>query len=506
MTKQIFKTEYFLIAIFVLVNLLVHIVADFNSGFHGDELLHIDAGNHPAFGYMDFAPVIAYLAYFQNLFQSDSLLVNHLFVHLASALILVLCGLMTINLGGKWLAVFTALSCIMFSPGFGASHSLFLPALFEQLAWVACLYFLVSYCNNPQNKYLIAIGVFAALGFLTKYSIAFLIAGFIFSILIFQRDILKKKAFRVALILFLLIILPNILWQVSNDFPVFRHVSKLYEVQLENNSRLDELKALVLFLNPLTSAFWIVALLIVPFVEAFKKYRLASYSLLIAFVLLFIAKGKAYYYFPLILGLLPFGAIYIENILQKRKAILIAYLSILIVFGIIILPKGIPVLPLNKYVEIYKLKKNSDNKIPLAFENYYSKGIWTQVLTSVQQIYRNLPANEQKGCLVWGRHYSQAGGINLLGKRYGLPQAFSFHSSYYNWVPDFPKDITMIVISDVSWDKEHWLRYFEQVEEIYTIENPYASDKEWYKQHIFLCRKLLYNSDELKQKFRDEIF
>jgi hypothetical protein len=506
MTKQFYKTEHYLIALFVIVNLVVHVIADFNSGFHGDELLHIDAGNHPAFGYMDFAPMIAYLAYFQNLFQSDTLLVNHLFVHLASALILLLCGLMTIKLGGKWLAVFATLSCIMFSPGFGASHSLFLPTLFEQLAWVMCLYILVSYCNNPKSKYMVTLGIFAALGFLTKYSISFLIAGFIISVLIFQREILKKKVFWMAIVLFLIIIFPNIIWQVNNEFPVFRHVSKLYEVQLENNSRLVELKSLVLFLNPFVSVFWIAALLIFPFVDAFKKYRLVAFSLLIAFVLLFIAKGKVYYYFPIVLGLLPLGAVLVENLLKKRKAILIAYLTILVVFGIVILPRGIPVLPLDKYIGIYGPSKNADNKIPLTFENYYSKGIWDQVLKFVQKTYRDLPVAEQKDCLIWGRHYSQAGGINLLGKRYGLPHAFSFHSSYYNWVPDFPKDITMIVVSDVSWDKEHWLRYFKEVEEVDTIENPYATDKEWYFQHIFLCHKLLYNSDELKQKFRNEIF
>ena len=167
---------------------------------------------------------------------------------------------------------------------------------------------------------------------------------------------------------------------------------------------------------------------------------------------------------------------------------------------------GAPILPLDKYVKIYKLNRNSDNKIPLTFENYYSRGIWEQVLKSVDSVYRNLPTAEQKECLIWGRHYSQAGGINLLGRKYGLPSAISFHSSYYNWVPDFPWNMTMIVISDYSWDKEHWLRYFNDVQEIETIENPYASDKEWYIQHIFLCRNLKYNSDALKEIFRNQVF
>ena len=152
------------------------------------------------------------------------------------------------------------------------------------------------------------------------------------------------------------------------------------------------------------------------------------------------------------------------------------------------------------------LLKNSDNRIPLPFENYYSKAIWNQILLKVNDTYSNLSVAEQKKCLIWGRHYSQAGGINLLGKRYGLPQAFSFHSSFFSWVPDFSNNITVIVISDFSWDKEHWLRYFKEVEEIDTIKNIYASDNEWFIQHIFLCRKLKYNSTELKQIFKNEIF
>lgn len=506
MTYRIYKTEHLLIAFFVILSLALHLIADFNSFYHGDELLHIEAGRYPAFGYMDFAPVIAYLAYIQNIFQSDSLFINHLFVHIACVLILVFCGLSTMKLGGKWPAVLVTLSCILFSPGFGASHSLFLPALFEQLAWVVCFYFLVSYSNSENTKFLILLGISAALGFLTKYSIAFLIAGIVLSVFLFQRDILKKNALWISLVLFLLIILPNILWQINNGLPVFNHVSKLYETQLDNNSRLSELKMLLLFLNPFTSIFWITGLFVFPLIPEFKKYRLASFSLLSAFILLFIAKGKTYYYFPIILGVLPLGAVFFERLLQHRKALLIVYVVILVFFGIVILPKGMPILPLDKYVKLYKLKKNSDNKIPLTFENYYSKGIWDQLLVSVDSTFRNLPATEQKSCLIWGRHYSQAGGINLLGRKYGLPPAISFHSSYYKWVPDFPANLTMIVISDYSWDKEHWLRYFSDVQEVDRIENLYASDKEWYVQHVFLCRNLKYSSDELKVKFRNQIF
>ncbi len=131
---------------------------------------------------------------------------------------------------------------------------------------------MVTYFETERYKFLVLAGIFAALGFLTKYSMAFLLGGIIFSVMISRRDIFKKRTLWIALSLLFLIILPDILWQVNRGFPVFHHFSKLYETQLDNNSRLDEIKSLVLSLNPFISVFCISGLLVVPFVPAFKKY------------------------------------------------------------------------------------------------------------------------------------------------------------------------------------------------------------------------------------------
>jgi hypothetical protein len=500
------NTAYFIIAIAAAINLILHLVAGFNSGFHGDELLHIEAGRHLAFGYMDFGPFIAYLAYIQNLFHSDSIFVNHLFVYISSTLIFIISGLVAVRLGGSWRAVLIVMLCILFSPGFGASHSLFLPVVFEQLFWVACIYCLVSFNNSPQSRYLIGAGIFAALGFLSKYSIVFLIAGIAVSLLMFRRDLLKKPMLWLTVIVFLVLILPNVLWQLKNGFPVFHHFSKLYEVQLDSISRFGELKAMLLFLNPFTSVFWIAGLMIVPFAFTYRKLRFVAFPLLFAFLFLVIARGKSYYFFPIILCVLPFGAVYFEQLLGNRKWIIVSYLVVLVSFGVLIMPRGVSVLPLDTYINLYKIERNSDNKIPIAFENYYSKGIWNKVLGMVDKTYKSLPLTEQKQCLIWGRHYSQAGGINLLGAKMDLPEAFSFHSSFYNWVPEFTNKITVIVIADPEWDKEHWLRYFNEVEQVGKIDNQYNADKKWDYQSIFLCRKLKYNSTELKNIFKNEIY
>ena len=500
------KPEYLVIIAVITFNLILHLIANFQAGFLSDEFLFIESGRHLAAGYMDFSPMIAFLAAIQNIFHSSSIFVNHIFLHLATMLILLVSGFITIELGGKWLAVLATLLCITFAPGFAASHSFFLPDVFDQLAWISCLYFILKFCNEPSSRNLILIGVIAALGFLTKYTIVFLIGGLILSVLIFNRGLLKRKALWVSVVISLIIITPNIIWQITNGFPLLGHFGALYKTQLEKLSLINEFRNIIMYLNPLASVIWIPGLLAVPFLHRFRDKRLYTFSLLSAFIFLLVARGKSYYYFPVILGALPLGTVFLEQILTRRMWILKTYLSLTLIAGAILLPHGLPVLPLEKYVKYYRLEINNDGKIPLTFDNYYSRPLWKRILETVSNQYRRLPPDEQKNCLVWGRHYSQAGGINLFGRKYGLPPAFSFHGSFFNWVPEFSKNITVIIISDYSWDKEHWLKYFDSVEEIDTIENIYASGKEWFCQHIFLCRGLKYDSSELKKIFRVDIF
>ena len=498
--------EYSIIAVAVVIKLILQLVATVNSGYHGDELLHIEAGKHVAFGYMDFPPLIGLLAWLQNLFQSDSIFINHVFNYINSAFILIFCGFTTIKLGGKSKAVLITMLCILFSPGFGASQYLFLPTAFDQLFWIVFIYLSICYTKSFDSKFLFYSSIAAAVGFLNKYSIAFLVAGFFFSAILFQKELLRKRYNWFSVLVFIIIILPNIIWQIYNGYPVFHHVSELYRTQLNNQSSINEFKNLIQFLNPFTFIIWFTALIFLPFIKTGKISGLPLYTLVFSFLLIFLAKGKSYYYYPIILGLISFGSVFYEKLMQNKNIFLFVYLSIVSVSGILMLPHGLPLLNLKTYIKAYNLKPNEDNKIPLAFENFYAKENWNRILNEVNNIYSKLSNEEKKKCLVWGRHYSMAGGINLLGFEYRLPQAFSFHSSFYKWVPEFSKDVIIIAISESNWKKPQWERYFTEVEEVKIIENQFASEPNWYDYRIFLCKNLKYNSSELMSIFKTEIF
>ncbi|MDR0791867.1 MAG: hypothetical protein LBE82_01050 [Chitinophagaceae bacterium] len=111
------RTKY-IIPIFCLIKITLHLIADYHSGFQSDELLHIETGKHLAFGYMEFPPMIGFLAFVQNLFHSHSVFIHHIFPHLASIVILIFVAKTTIALGGKNKAVFLVLLGILIAPAF----------------------------------------------------------------------------------------------------------------------------------------------------------------------------------------------------------------------------------------------------------------------------------------------------------------------------------------------------------------------------------------------------
>ena len=75
-----------------LADFVAHMLVSTNYGYFRDELYYIEAGRHPAFGYVDFPPLIALVAKFLDLLAGDALWAIHVVPALATALIVPLRG------------------------------------------------------------------------------------------------------------------------------------------------------------------------------------------------------------------------------------------------------------------------------------------------------------------------------------------------------------------------------------------------------------------------------
>ena len=504
MTKQ----NKLIIVIFCIIKLSLHLIADFHSGFQGDELLHIETGNHLAFGYMEFPPLIGILAFIQNLFNSNSVYIHHLFSHISCLLIIIYVAKITIELGGKNKALFLTLLCIIIAPAFGRSQQLFQPVVFGQLFWVLGFYQLVRYTKYLDKKYLTYLSIFALIGFLFKYDILFFILG-LSSLFFFKRtrETILKQNIALNITLAFLIILPNIYWQYANNFPVFQMFNRLYETQLDKISRIENLKNLILATNPISLILVFPAIVYMFKSNKTELYKPLAFSIALSFFLLLLSNGKSYYFFPIILTILPFGAIFWEqNVFQNRKWIIYSIATILF-FGSMLIPFGMPVYTFNHYLQtIYKYEKNDikGGKYAVRYDEYYTNEKWKTTMTELKKVYNNLPQNEKPNCLIWGKHYAQAGSVNLFKKEYELPKAFSYHGSFYSWTPSGEMPKTVIALSYQVGD--FFNPYFSEVILVKSIYNPFADNEEQLYQRIYICRKPKQNFEKMKELFKHRIF
>jgi 4-amino-4-deoxy-L-arabinose transferase-like glycosyltransferase len=152
------KKHWLLIFILVLIKLTIHLAGNGNYGFHRDELLHLSAGDHLAWGYMEFPPFVALVSWIAHLLFDTQLAGIRLFPTLAGVGILILCCRMAEEMGGKKRAVLLSGICILGFIPFFRNHLLLQPVAFDQLFWTLGFYYVfdISIHNHPTIYYCLA--------------------------------------------------------------------------------------------------------------------------------------------------------------------------------------------------------------------------------------------------------------------------------------------------------------------------------------------------------------
>src|SRR5690606_33156520 len=114
--------------------------------------------------------------------------------------------------------------------------------------WTAVYYVILKYVKSRGSSWLYWAAAIAAIGFLNKYNIVFLVLGMIPGLLLTpERRIFTRPALYIAMGIGLALILPNLVWQYQNSFPVFHHLRELADHHLIHVNRMDFLKTQFIF-------------------------------------------------------------------------------------------------------------------------------------------------------------------------------------------------------------------------------------------------------------------
>ncbi|MBL0765512.1 ArnT family glycosyltransferase [Marivirga atlantica] len=475
------KKYWLLLTVLVSVKLILHLFGNINYGFHRDELLHLSVSEHLAWGYFEFPPMIAFIGKIASAVFGYSLGGIRLFSTLAGISILLLSCTIAKEMGAKWKGILLTGICILAFLPFYRNHTLFQPVAFNQLIWTIGFYSIVRYANTSKNKYLIITGIILGLGLLTKYTILVWAFGVFTGLLVAYRGkILSNKWFYLSGLLALLIFLPNLIWQLQNDFPLLQHLQALKDSQLDKADKLNFItEQLELFNTLIISLIGLIALLAL---KTLKKYRSLGISILVIFITMWIVDAKAYYVFGIYPALFAAGSTQIEKWFNKKPVWLYTIAGIVFLLPLYFIPQLTPILPIEQYLA-YKELKQENGRYELTGD-YADMFGWEEQVALVDSVYNSLSEQERNNCVIWAENYGEAGAVQIIGDKYGLPDPICRHGSFWSWGYGNPEAEVWISLGNEAGAVNY---VFDSVTLIKTIKHPYAIEEE-NNIPLYLCR------------------
>lgn len=95
------------------------------------------------------------------------------------------------------------------------------------LAWTAALRLYLLALDSRRTTHWLALGLVCGLGLLSKYTMLVCLFSIFLHLLAVERAHLRTPQPWLALLVALVFVLPNLLWNVAHDFPTFRHTAEI---------------------------------------------------------------------------------------------------------------------------------------------------------------------------------------------------------------------------------------------------------------------------------------
>jgi hypothetical protein len=434
------------------VRLLLHTLTNGQYGFHRDELATLDDARHLAWGYVAYPPFAPFVARLALELLGSAPAAVRFFTALAQCAAMVVAGLMARELGGGRKAQVVAALAVAVSPmSIGEGH-LFQYVSFDFLWVVVTAYFVIRLLNSEDQRWWLGIGAAVGLGLMTRYTIAWFVAGLTVGFLVTparrlllsppaQRSLARRRVpgFRTAwgaepalcglpvsrwliagAAVTLVMVLPNLIWQASHGFVSLDFLRTIHARDIRIG-RTDGFlwKQLLVPAHAFTIPLWIAGLLFYFRKPEGERYRVLGWAFVAAMVFFAVARAREYYTAPLYPMLLAAGAVSATQWPRWARGLNWVGLAAALGMGIAL---GLPVAPMGSRWFEAEMRVS---------ENLREEIGWQELVDNVARIRDSLPAEERATAGILTGNYGEAGAINLYGPAHGLPQALSRVDSFW---------------------------------------------------------------------------
>ena len=422
--------------------LVLHLLTNMRYGFHRDELQFLSDALHLDWGYVAYPPLTPFIERASMAVFGISLEGLRLASVLAQVAIVVTSGLIARALGGNRLAQGMAALAVALAPIALFEGTEFQYTTFEQCAWVLATYGVVRLLTSEDERWWIWIGAFSGIGLMTKYTVVFFIATLLCGFLLTPaRRFLLSRWFAMGCGLTLLIVLPNLLWQVRHDFISLYFLEHIHarDLRIGRGGAGDYwLFQAVLCENPFA-----IPLTIAGLVAAWRsvRYRAVSIAFVLTVLLFAAMRARGYYTAAVFPVVIAFGATATARwtaswrpVWRRGSAIFLCggMLALGAYFACVLVP-----IASSGPLKAFALAHSEDLREQLG---------WDTLVSTIAQVRDGLTPAQRSSYGIFTGNYGEQGAVEILGPTQGFPAPISLTNSA--WVRGYPSPTpsTLIVI------------------------------------------------------------
>jgi 4-amino-4-deoxy-L-arabinose transferase-like glycosyltransferase len=404
-----------------------------------DEYLYYQQGLHFDIGYMENPPLLSWLATVSS-WLGGSVFWIKFWPAMVGSLTLILTCKLSAEFGGQAFAQFLA-GLATIAGGYLRVHSLFQPNFLDIFFWTLSIYFIVRLFNSGSEKYLFYFTISLALGFWSKYSVVFVAASLLLSLLMtYHRDLFMNKKTWLAILLGVILIMPNVWWQFDHRWPLVHHMAELQQTQLQYVSPADFIKDQFLMLMPALFV-WIGGLI---WLFRQRQWRFLGFSYLLVIILLILGRGKSYYSLGIYPMLIAAGGTAWERLSVRRMWIRMTMTGIVFLLWLPVIPLLLPVWNPEKLAHVYQKRhleklgvlKWEDQQNHLLPQDFADMLGWKELTEKTERFFDGLPDSVKSSLIIYCRNYGQAGALNYYGKNADFrSRLISDNGSFLLWLP-----------------------------------------------------------------------
>ena len=219
------------------------------------------------------------------------------------------------ELGGGHRAQWIAVLAWALTPYILGSASIFHPTWLDALAWVGFLYVSVRLLVRQDLRLWLVLGLIAGVGLEAKYTIAFLTAVFAGALILTnERRQLRTIWPWMGLAIALLLLLPNLVWQVQHRWPSVHFFASQNAKTASDTSRPAYLAEQLLFLG--STAVLAAAGVVWMWRRGLRTLALIPVLVTVGFLL---ERGRSYYPLPADALAVAAGAVAVERWLTRGR-------------------------------------------------------------------------------------------------------------------------------------------------------------------------------------------